>query len=134
MEAVTVKVLDDIDGPGVATPAVVQNKCFAWDGKIYVIDLGSANLKLVTEFMNGLILNARAIDEMPKRPAGIILNADGMAEVKAPQVQMSYTQKAARTAWLKPRREWAKANGWPELSNYGQIPQEALDAYERAHE
>lgn len=132
MRAITVNVFDDIDGPGV-TPAVITDLAIGYKGQWYQVDLGERNLKLVTEFLEPIIIKARACDEAPKRPGGTTLNHEGLAGIETPRTQPSNTQREARTAWLKPRREWARVNGWPELSKFGTVPVKALEAYEAAH-
>lgn len=132
MRQISVAIYDDLDAPA-QTPAIITDLAFFYQGHWYQIDLGEHNLKLYTELMETMLLRGRACDEMPAKPGGTMLEVEGLEPPELPKHKLNNAQKTARAKQQRPIREWARANGWPNLSNMGLIPLEIRQAYADAH-
>jgi hypothetical protein len=107
---VEVKLIDDLDGASEATQTVL----FALDGRDYEIDLNDNHAAKLREDLAPFVGAAR------KKAGGRV------AAVRRPG-------KAGPARDLARVREWARKNGWPDLSDRGRIPAEILTAYDQAH-
>jgi hypothetical protein len=103
--------LDDMEGGDAEATGTVR---FGLDGKSYEIDLSEKNQAKLRGCLQPFIDNAR--------PAG------GKA-TKQP-VQRSGGPSGYGREQLAAIRDWARRNGWPELSDKGRVPAEVLAAFE----
>lgn len=105
----SVVLTDDLDdGPADETVR------FGLDGAQYVIDLSEKNATRLREELAPFITKAR-------RAGGETAGRKGR------------TAKTAGGRDLTAVREWARVNGWPNISNRGRVAADILDAYDRAH-
>lgn len=108
-----VKYLDDVDlAVGIETPAAGM-VVFTHDGDFFEIDLGAANLAEFNKLMRPYAEVARSSNLMHRSTAG----------KSRPSRKKGSGDRAAM-------REWARANGWPDLPERGRIPAEVVQAYE----
>ncbi len=104
------KLVDDIDGVSDAEMTL----SFGLDGVEYEIDLNDENYE-----------NFRATLEL--------LSSKGRVVVREPvkvKRTLSTGKKTGTAGKTQHIREWARANGFPNLSDRGRIPQNIMDAYE----
>jgi hypothetical protein len=138
MSRSTVEVLKD-DLTGEEDPTIQEVIFLGIDGRtVYGIDLGEVSReqygKLIGEYqekaeVRGVLGEIRPVPK-PRAPKS-------GTKAKATASGTSNTAKAggrpdrAHTAQV---REWARANGWPDLGDKGRIPAEATEAYRKAHD
>lgn len=106
-QKVSIVLIDDIDG-GDADETV----SFALDGTSYEIDLASANAARLREALAPYVGHARKVGAS-RRGGG--------------------AKKASGGGNTRDVREWARANGWPDLGDRGRVPGEVQQAYDAAH-
>jgi len=82
---------------------------FGLDGKVYQMDLSTKNATRLRTDMRKWIQYARLITVKQKKPA-----------VPSGTADMPPEQRSAA-------REWARNNGYPNLSDKGRIPREVMD-------
>lgn len=108
----TLIVIDDLDGTQGA-----ETVTFSYRGQGFEIDLGSKNQQRFDSAMAEFISHARKASGAD-RPSSTSL----------------HSQRAKRDPQeLLAIRTWARANGWPDLSDRGRIPAEAEAAYSTAN-
>lgn len=105
-QKVSIVLVDDIDG-GDADETV----SFALDGTGYEIDLSAANAAKLREVVAPYVGHARKV---ASRKGGA-------------------ARKASAGGNTKDIRDWARSNGWPDLSDRGRVPSDIKDAYDAAH-
>jgi hypothetical protein len=115
--------LHDDDSEGVET---IQ---FGFDGHDYELDLCAEHAEQVHEQLQGLISHARRAGRSrgTRKSAATRSRADGATKAAAPSPAPSDRER------LKAIREWARANGHPDLSSRGRIPQAVVEQYDAAH-
>lgn len=108
----TVVLADDLNG---TTPA--QTHTFSVDGDVYELELGDKNLDALKEGLQPFIAVARKGSKkaVQSRPMRVY-----------PETAQERRQRLAKV------REWGRAHGHPDLSDYGRIPVQILRAYEEA--
>jgi hypothetical protein len=111
MREVIIKVRDDLDGSD-----AIETIQFAVRGITYEIDLSTANVELFEKSMQQFIDAARRVQATQKTNA---------------------TAKVPANRELKRRRQeirdWAVANGFPDVMRSRRLPYNVLDAYQLAH-
>jgi hypothetical protein len=100
-QKVSIIMVDDIDG-GDADETVT----FSLDGTGYEIDLSAANAAKLREAVSPFVGHARRLTG--RKPAAKKPSAGSTKEI----------------------REWARANGWPDLGNRGRVPADVQRAYD----
>lgn len=112
-----IMLIDDLDGKSEAS----QTLRFAVEseetpGKLVEveIDLNDENFDKYNEILTLLAANGRVVEREP-------------VKAKRP---LSTGKKTGVTGKTQHIREWARANGFPNLSDRGRIPQPIMDAYE----
>lgn len=131
------QLIDDLSGEEDETIETVE---FTYRGEPYEIDLGKKNRDTYDEYIQTLRDKARLVFRGPAYDKGkdaAKATPVGKAARRAPgggqaQAQSSAPAKAPSRAdrqEAKALREWARANGWPELNDRGRIPDEARKAY-----
>lgn len=108
---VQVLLVDDLDGKELGDQG--ETVAFGLAGERYEIDLSRDNAKKFREFMGTYVEHARNVT----RQGGGRRHTSG-----GRRSTMDREQSLAV-------REWARANGWPELPNRGRIPAEVTEAY-----
>ena len=103
-----VLVVDDLDGSEGAE--TVQ---LSFNGNTVELDLGPKNVEKIEKFL------------APYMDAG--------RRAKTTVVKKSKNSPPEKKAQLDAIRNWARKNGWPDLSNLGRIPQDVEDAFHAAH-
>lgn len=104
------KLVDDLDG--VTDAEMTLN--FGLDGTEYEIDLADENYDKYREALELLASKGRVVVR---------------EKVKVKRT-LSTGKKTGVTGKTQHIREWARANGFPNLSDRGRIPQPIMDAYE----
>lgn len=104
------KLVDDIDGESDAEMTL----SFGLDGVEYEIDLNDTNYE-----------NFRATLELLSSKGRVVVREP----VKAKRT-LSTGKKTGTAGKTQHIREWARENGFPNLSDRGRIPQNIMDAYE----
>src|SRR4051794_15624015 len=105
--------IDDVTG-GHADDTVT----FGLDGATYEIDLSAENAASMRDTLRLYVEKGRRTGgRLNGRPA--LVKGSGPAKLDPAQ--------------RKAMRDWARANGWPNLSDRGRIPAEAQEAYHTAH-
>ncbi len=102
--------------PHNTVPAVEPDLQIGFRGVWYSVDVGEDALKSITDLMDAVKANGRK-------------DQPGASRAKP----VYGTAKQLVTAHNLRVREWARANGWPELAERGQIPHKAISAYNEAH-
>lgn len=115
-EKVVRTLIDDMETGEVGADA--GTVLFGLDGKDYEIDLSKKNADPLRSFLKKYIEHARPMGRTGKSPAA----------TKPPKAASGYGREQ-----LAATREWARRNGYPNLSNKGRVPAEVLLAYENAH-
>ncbi|GGO90908.1 Lsr2 family protein [Nocardioides phosphati] len=105
-QKVSIVLIDDIDG-GDADETV----SFALDGTSYEIDLASANAARLREALAPYVGHAR----------------------KVASARRGAAKKSSAAGGTRDVRDWARANGWPDLGDRGRVPGEVQQAYDAAH-
>lgn len=105
------RLIDDLDGN-----EAERTVTFAWDGRVYEIDLSKKNIAAFEKTMKPYLVAARNA-----RPATARSSARGR----------STSGSAQRRRDLQTIREWARANGH-EVSDRGRVPASIVEAYEAA--
>lgn len=108
------KLVDDMDG----SEDAVKRVLLSYDGTDYEIDLSKKNKDTLNEVLKDWLGHARRMGATSGRLAR------GGAR--------SGTTRRDRTQ-TSHRRQWARENGWPDISERGRIPHAAEVAYEEAH-
>ncbi|MGV9815798.1 histone-like nucleoid-structuring protein Lsr2 [Streptomyces cellulosae] len=107
-QKVEVKLIDDLDGSEAG-----QTVLFSLDGKEYEIDLNDDHAAELRSALAPFVGAARKTSAA--RPKGVRrLGSD-----------KPFRDRAGV-------RAWARANGWPDLSDRGRVPAEILKAYDAA--
>lgn len=101
------ELVDDVDGSD-----AIDTFNFSFEGIDYAIDLNELHAKELSTDMDKWIGPARRIGGKKKASS----NGSSTAKNETKEI-----------------RAWAKANGWPDLSNVGRVPIEAEDAYRQAN-
>lgn len=117
-EKVVRTLVDDMEAKEVEADA--GTVLFGLDGKDYEIDLSKKNADPLRSFMKKYIEHARPMGRTGKAPA-------------APKPAKTGAASGYGREQLAAAREWARRNGYPDLSNKGRVPAEVLLAYENAH-
>lgn len=148
-------IIDDIDGTE-QPEGEGKSFTYVWNGRVYEIDLGLSNAAAVEEMMSTLTGHSRRIGSVPralltgdgKPQRTVSQRTDGPAALPAgndgPESPSARTMLAPEgksfTQLQKENREkrreirkWARANGFPEQSDAGQITQPVVDAWNAAH-
>lgn len=105
------ELVDDLDGSD-----AIDSFSFSFEGVEYAIDLNEVHAKELSEDMGKWTARARRVGGKKRTPAKANGNGSG------------------GKGKTKEMREWARANGWPDLSNIGRIPYEAEEAFRRHQE
>jgi hypothetical protein len=108
-----VTLVDDIDGSKASVTVA-----FAWDGKSYEIDLSKRN---AAAFENAITPYVKAA-----RRAGPTPGSTRHRGTSTRRARDARSQSATV-------REWARANGYPDLADRGRIPAEVQAAYAGAN-
>jgi hypothetical protein len=113
----TVQIVDDHDGTILEDPERIP---FTFDGVEYETDLGHANAEKFREAMapwceNATQVGGRRRGRPPKTPNGV-------------------TRQGARAPVRTGIRQWARANGYPDLSNFGKIPEHINTSFDKARD
>ena len=108
-----VSLVDDIDG----TKAAVTVS-FAWDGKSYEIDLSKRNA---------------AAFEKAVAPYVKVARRTGAASGSARRRGAAKARAGVGRSQAATIRDWARANGYPDLAGRGRIPAEVQAAYQAAN-
>jgi hypothetical protein len=106
-----VTLIDDLDGTRAESTI-----SFAFKGTHYEIDLSAKNSKKFSDLIGPFIGAARKATRAPqsRRSSGA---ASGRRDI----------------THSKAIRQWARSNGWPDISDRGRIPAEIEAAYNGAH-
>lgn len=115
-EKIIRQLIDDMEEGEV--PADAGSVLFGLDGKSFEIDLSRKNADALRAFLNRYIPHARQAGKM--RP--------GKTSPAAPAGKSGYGSEQ-----LKAIREWARKNGYPDLSDRGRVPRDAIEAFEKSH-
>lgn len=115
-EKVVRTLIDDMETSEVGADA--GTVVFGLDGKDYEIDLSKKNADPLRSFLKKYIEHARPVGRAGKTSTA----------TKPAKAASGYGREQLMAA-----REWARRNGWPNLSNKGRVPAEVLLAYENAH-
>ena len=112
---------DDLDGKTLSEDEIVSIT-FGWEGKTRRIDLSATRAdqfkKAMTKWVDASSVVPDAEPGRRGRPASSRAGSAG----------------AGRDAsQSKAIRQWARANGWPDLGDRGRIPAEVEQAYRTAH-
>jgi hypothetical protein len=108
-QKVQVLLIDDLEG--VEADETVS---FGVDGKVYEIDLTTANADKLREVLEPYTGAGRKIS-----------GRRGGKPATGQRVEVG-----ADSATI---RAWARSNGWPDLANRGRVPADVRDAFEKAN-
>ncbi len=112
----TVRFVDDLDGSD-----AVGTIDFALEGRVYAIDLSDSNAAKLRDALAPYIAAGRRTGGRAKRSAA------ASPKSSSPSGETSAVRtNRDETAAI---REWARANGFPDVANRGRIPVSVLDAY-----
>jgi len=100
-----VQLIDDLDGKSIDKGG--ETVLFALDGVEYEIDLSTKNAKALRAAFADFVPNARRVGRKTGR-AG----------------------QRTRTESTREIRDWARSNGWPELSDRGRVPTDVQEAWD----
>ena len=106
----------------------VETVQFGLDGYDYEIDVCAEHGEMVREELQELISHARRAgnNRGRRRPAA----SRPRSARKAPAAPERAASDPER---LRDIREWARSNGYPDLSSRGRIPRAVVEDYEVAH-
>lgn len=113
-EKIIRKLIDDMEDGEVPADGTVL---FGLDGKNFEIDLSKKNADTLRAFLNRYIPNSRQAGKAPRQH-----------KVSQASVISDYNPEQR-----KAMRDWARKNGWPELSDRGRVPADAIEAFEKSH-
>lgn len=123
---VTVSIEDDMNGD-VITPGLGGGTlAYIWDGKAYLIDLGTKN---AGKYVDPLIEHSREPSPAEKDTYFRVAHRRGPA-ARTPRSVVAHEQQSAEAN--ADIRRWAKAQGLS-VSSRGKIAQDVLDRYNAAH-
>lgn len=105
-QRVNIVLVDDLDGSDAD-----ETVSFGLDGAAYEIDLSSANAAGLRDALAPYVDHARKVSGSPRRSG-------------------SSRRTSGSPADLKEIREWARANGFPDLADRGRIPALVREAYD----
>jgi hypothetical protein len=105
------QVIDDLDG---SVSDDVETRYFGLDGKYYEIDLSKDNYDALVQELEAYVKVAR-----PYRPGSNKGRGRGRP---APRRSRSAEEN-------QKMREWARENGWPQITDRGRIPADVVQAY-----
>lgn len=106
----TVTITDDINGQPDA-----ETRTFSLGDDFYEIDLADTSYTSLQKAMKKFIDHGRKVGH------------PGRAVTRH---RTKVTRVATNTSAM---RDWARQNGWPELSSRGRVPTEIVEAYDAAH-
>jgi hypothetical protein len=106
-----------------------ESVSFTYDGYAYSLDLCAPHANDFHATVQGLISwsSERSRLAQGRRARASSGDAGSSSESTAPRRQVGDRER------LKAIREWARKNGYPDLSERGRIPQRIIDEYEAAH-
>jgi hypothetical protein len=135
--------VDDLNGE--EDPTIEAVRFLAKDKKgnegVYELDLGKENRDAYEEFIAAHQAKARLIGALGRIKPPELPGPKGARERKpATRTANGAAAKPSGTAAAPRRdreesknmREWARAHGWPELSDRGRPPAEVVEAYNNA--
>lgn len=107
----------------------VETVKFGFDGYDYEIDVCAEHSAQVQDELQELISHARRTGggRGGRRSQGSRPRAERIA-APGPEVRVASDRDRLRDI-----REWARSNGYPDLSSRGRIPRVVLEDYEAAH-
>jgi hypothetical protein len=101
-----IQLIDDLDGTSIDEDG--QTVPFALDGVDYEIDLSAKNAEALRAALADFVPNARRVGRKTGR-AG---------------------QRSRAGASSREIRDWARSNGWPNLSDRGRVPADVQQAWD----
>lgn len=104
-----IMLIDDLDGESAAEMTLK----FGLDGQDYEIDLNDENYEKYRSALELLSANGRQVENIVSKKR-----------------TLSTGKKSGVVGKTQHIREWARQNGFPNLSDRGRIPQPIMDAYE----
>jgi hypothetical protein len=116
----TIQYTDDLDGKPLE-PDDHEHIRFAYAGKIREMDLSRKHADLYRRAMEKFVDVARVVGKLPESGPYLVSNK--------PAARAQGTDAARSREEFELIREWARVNGWPNLSDRGRIPGSVLTAY-----
>ncbi len=110
----------DICGNEIPEGTSTPNRRFSYEGKDYEVDLCEKDQRGLDKALTGLTAYTGA----GRRVAG------GATPRRSRRPSAGPSRR--RSTGVKSVRDWARANGWPDLGTRGRIPAAAQKAYEAA--
>ena len=110
--------IDDLTGEASET---VRTRRFSVDGAEYEIDLDETNSDELDDQLVVYIEAARRV--------GKTARAGRPSRQSAGASAGKYSRETTKQI-----RAWARSNGWPNLKDRGRVPNDAVTAWERAHQ